>query len=713
MPVLLPSRRALAASLPLLFATLAPLACGSSDGGSGSPPAPTPPPYTAVSLTAVDKVDLLLVVDDSAGMADEQAIVADAAPALVSTLVAPSCVDDAGRPTGDDADPSRGREANWGCPPSTQPAFPPVVDMHVGVVSTSLGGMGGDVCADDGPTNGAAHLRTTAKGGRPVRTATSGFLRWVAPSSRGGDPPAGAIDRPEGLATSIADLVTGVGASGCAYAAQLETVYRFLSQPDPWTRVTIDGASHATLGDDVDWRLLAQRADFLRPDSLVVVVLVTAKEDASLDPRSADGLGWAYAARRFPGSTVVRADGATTTAPRATSACATDPASADCASCLVAGPGAPGCEANGGFYRPDEDALAVRFFGMKRRFGVDPRYPLARYVDGLTKATAPDRAAEHARGAYAHAPACTNPLFAASLPRAPGDETCALPVGTRGADHVVVTVVGGVPAKLLRDGEPDWTAILGSDPDALDEDGIDPHMIESTTPRPGLPPPSATRGDVGPDPVHGREWDTRGEDLQYACTFALSEPRACSASDPSCDCAGAARPPLCGSTPGVQTRAKAYPSRRPLQLAKALGARAAVASACPATLADRSSPDYGYVPALRGLADRVARGLGPRCADAERDAGGALPCTVLARVDDASECARYGLQAANDAQLGVLGANGPACVVPQVSTPPGASCKDDTAIGWCAVETPSCAATIHVTAGAGQLRDATLYCPPR
>ena len=39
-------------------------------------------------------------------------------------------------------------------------------------------------------------------------------------------------------------------------------------------------------------------------------------------------------------------------------------------------------------------------------------------------------------------------------------------------------------------------------------------MIESMTARPG----------VGPDDVHTREWDTKNDDLQYACTFTLPAP---------------------------------------------------------------------------------------------------------------------------------------------------------------------------------------------
>ena len=53
-----------------------------------------------VRQVMVDKVDLLLVVDNSAGMADKQQLLAEAVPLLVHRLVTPICVDEEGRPTG-------------------------------------------------------------------------------------------------------------------------------------------------------------------------------------------------------------------------------------------------------------------------------------------------------------------------------------------------------------------------------------------------------------------------------------------------------------------------------------------------------------------------------------------------------------------------------------------------------------------------------------
>ena len=60
------------------------------------------PPTTKVNFTstvsqqAVDKVDLLFAIDNSASMGDKQQYLAEAIPDLITRLVTPNCVDDAG-----------------------------------------------------------------------------------------------------------------------------------------------------------------------------------------------------------------------------------------------------------------------------------------------------------------------------------------------------------------------------------------------------------------------------------------------------------------------------------------------------------------------------------------------------------------------------------------------------------------------------------------
>jgi hypothetical protein len=577
--------------LPLMLGAAFALHCGGStykpepnaDGGNptvdgGAPDAdddPGPP-----KITAASKVDVLVVVDNSTSMGDKAEQLAASMQPLLERLA-------------------------------------PTNDVHLGVISTSLGAMGGDVCQETGDQNMHAYLSTRGPNGTEVASASGGFLTF----GPGGTTDIAAFTRDAQL------LVRGIGQTGCGLEAQLESAYRFLVQPDPWVKVSRDQNNQADLGTDVDETLLQQRAKFLRPDSLLLVLMLTDEDDSSADPRAIGGQGWAFMANQFPGSTVFRADGRTTTAPRATSACKTSPASPDCTSCAFAqtcnsaDPACqkiksdPECQKNGGYYGPTEEQLNVRFHRMKERFGVDPQFPISRYVDGFTRAKVYDRAHEHVETKSASGrreiapygggtPGCRNPIFAASLPTKATDELCDRPRGPRSEELVVFALLGGVPRQLVESGSPSWTQVLGENPDAFDYNGIDPHMIPSVAPRPGLPPPTTVRGDNGTDPVHGREWDTRSDDLQYACTFTLPTPKTCSPQDPSCDCARPDTvPPLCGATVGQQVRAKAYPTTRELRVAKALGDRGIVGSVCAADATE------GYKSFMSIVQQRIARRL--------------------------------------------------------------------------------------------------------
>ncbi len=750
-------------------------------GGAGclARPVGKQPPTTKVNFTstvsqqAVDKVDLLFMIDNSASMGDKQKILADAVPQLLTGLIRPRCVDANGAvikgPDGQDlrADPTKGEESKYGCQASNGEAeFKPVTDMHIGVISSSLGSFGGDVCSDSGRTNDKGHLLALAKGGGEVAEAKpSNFLAWYpsvpenADKKRHPDPTVKAIGDDKNLQNLFQQVVVGVEQNGCGLEAQLESIYRFLVQPDPWDKITVDPNNQADLGKEVDVTVLQQRADFLRPDSLVAVIALTDEEDSSADPLSVGGQGWAFMANQFPGSTVFRPDGKTTTAPRATSTCKTNPGSPDCTSCGFAATcdasqaacqkikNDPECQKNGGYYGPTEDQLNVRFHRMKERYGIDPQYPIRRYVDGFTKFKVPDRTTEHkittsggrrVIPAYGSDVKCTNPLFASKLPRAVGDELCNLPRSTRSPDLVFFAVVGGVPHQLLppvgSEERPNWNKIIGRDPANFNFDGIDPHMIESISPRPGLPPPSATRGDNGTDEYHGREWETGGDDLQYACTFTLPEPKPCNATDPSCDCASTKNPPLCGQAQGQQLKAKAYPTIREFQVVRAMGDNGIIASLCPITLAgDPSAPNYGYNPAVIAIVNRLKNALTTQCLPQklQRDDQNEVPCLVLATLAEPTDTCTDGLttpdpeilrvfreqQKAESGDTSSAGATDlsrlPVCVVPQSKVAAGQSCKDNTDISWCYVEnsgnaTPAgrCPQALLFSAGTRRLQGA-------
>jgi hypothetical protein len=666
---------------------------------------------SVVPQPAIDKVDVIVMVDNSSSMADKQRILADAVPDLVRGLVQPRCVDKKTRMrTSDVADPLKpeGQE----CPSGSEPAFTPITDMHIGVITSSLGGMGSKTsCLPDANHHNDDKGQLVARGNKAssiAQTGDLGFLAWYPDVARNQDkarhpdPPVPATASLAGLSTAFQDLIVGVGQDGCGFEAQLESVYRFLVQPDPWTEIAHDASDAATYGpkDHIDFELLRQRAAFLRPDSLVAVVLLSDEDDSSLDPLSFQGSAWRFEER----------DAAL---PRATSSCATDPGAASCTSCQFA----PNDATCGGHpvYGAGEDPLNVRFASMKQRYGVDPRFPISRYVDAFTKKVVPSRDNEHEKGVYTGKGNCTNPLFAARLPAGPGEELCKLPKGTRTPDLVYFAVIGGVPNTLLpADGDSasmDWTKILGKDPARFDESGIDPHMIVSTTPRAGLPGPTAADD---ADPLTGREWKTGGDDLEYACTFdlyaldasgnAVPAPHRCADNDTLCDCKKGSDAPVCSSSDRmVQTKGKAYPTRRELWMAKELGTHGIVASLCPKQLKAPGADDYGYRPAVRAISDRLEATLTASCVPRplERDGNGSVPCLVLATLPEPGSedtCKKLGLgvpkaeilaqvrdrQAADEGEESRLL---PICEVPQVVVPKGETCRDEAQTnGFCYAE---------------------------
>jgi hypothetical protein len=63
-------------------------------GSEGNPPITNlGPPRLLGSGRHVDKVDLLLMIDNSSAMADKQAILAESVPFLLRRLVSPRCLD--------------------------------------------------------------------------------------------------------------------------------------------------------------------------------------------------------------------------------------------------------------------------------------------------------------------------------------------------------------------------------------------------------------------------------------------------------------------------------------------------------------------------------------------------------------------------------------------------------------------------------------------
>jgi hypothetical protein len=574
---------------------------------------------TQVKQQSIDKIDLLFAIDNSASMGDKQDLLGQAVPVLVNRLLSPNCVDTGGTVCTQASDCSA-LGANAGCDLSTgtgqcyvpsnggacsgntKQEFPPVHDLHIGIVTSALGGGGSpDICvpAQNDPTHqdDKGHLinrtKPATQGGpegvvnnaKPLDGSGGNFLAWLPASNplNAGKTDPNVTKYNDGqqsqLNTDFTALVTGVQEHGCGLEAQLESWYRFLVQPDPYNAIVLGsgGVPQAQL-QDVDATLLKMRHDFLRPDSLVAVIQLTDEEDSWSDPLWGGGYGWTTRTQNFPGGP------GGGVGPRGTSECdapvdvnnvgGTGPNNPDCQSCAFTGNkpgggsiasdpnctscagGASGCQ--NGWYTSQQDGVNVRYTDdMKRRYGLNPQWNIQRYVDGLRLPKVPDRDNEvHDLTAYGNTNRnCTNPLYAQNLPDGSDtshDTLCNLSPGSRTPDLVFYAIIGGVPNSLLYNsqgnfklnlGPDDWTKILGKDPSTYQLDGIDPHMIESVTARSGLQAPGGSYT-LGTDPDNGREWNTltssAGIDMQYACTFQLPSAKDCTLPQyqGACDCTG-------------------------------------------------------------------------------------------------------------------------------------------------------------------------------
>jgi hypothetical protein len=554
----------------------------------------------AVNQSGIDKVDILFDIDNSASMGDKQAYLIQAIPQMIARLVTPRCIDNkTSLPTGQNASPTDGT-----CPSGSNPEFTAVHDMHIGVVTSSLGSRLGTSSGTALVCDPAATV--TSQSGKMVsafnddqghlinRTGDSsnpggsgpalsdanipeggGFLYWFPTLGNSGKtavtPPTpvttiGGAGTPSTLVGDFTELVGGAGESGCGIESQLESWYRFLIQPDPYATLVNNNGKAEWSG--VDTTVLQQRHDFLRPDSIVAVIVLSDENDSEIDVRSYQGSGYLFMSDTY-------------SPPRATSACVANPNDPGCAICSQ-GSTDPGCAMNGGVFSSANDAndwgynLNLRHVHMPQKYGLDPQYPLTRYSNGLTSPTVPNRSGEYpsATSSYVGNNNCTNPLFAAKLPSASDvpdadaltpaeidNVLCQLPGGAvRKPSDVFYAHIGGVPHQLLQstpgDGtcpsgtapadcpqkdvlsKADWVKILGKGPAAYtaasttisyDYSGIDPHMVEAMTPRnqsslpysepipaidpSGTNPVSGTAFGSGadpvrPDPVNGREWIT-------------------------------------------------------------------------------------------------------------------------------------------------------------------------------------------------------------
>ena len=642
------------------------------------------------SQNRVSGIDLLLMVDNSQGMASKQAVLADAVPYLLGQLVQPACIDTNGNPVMDTSgQPSHVLLGLSTCLNGGSPEFNPVNDIHIGIVTSSLGDHGsGRTCSPGQPTsfvdangtinepddvNDKAHLvgtlaryTSTTAAGQNVRSDPAGFLAWgdaTRPAMSDG-----ALMSAVGI---FKDMVSATHEMGCSMEAQLESWFRFLIDPvPPIFPITKDAyqQAHRVGSDDA---LLAQRAAFLRPDSLVAIVMLTDENDCSL--RDTD-VGWV-------------ATDVSSSIKSGSEACNTDPNSKCCYSCTAGGPPngcADGCSGKGAGQDDSPFQASLRCFHQKRRFGYEFMYPTSRYVVGLTHPElCPDQTfgdmdcdCKFAKSVNASCNAgarrLPNPLYSNVV----GYDNAGNPVAGGSAsavartDNTAIFLAGivGVPwqdigyqdasgnlvyipvADPVWNGQPSangpapitpvpvsgggiWANIYGDD--NANVVPADPHMIESIEPRPGI---------GAGDPINGGEWTTAYGGLEYSCIYPLTQAEDCpcnsTATDYSmckylhsnecCDLtfnvdghgggAGSFNKPLCNGN--TQVNAKAHPGLREIAVLHdyALNGKVAgnsiVASICPADVratADKASPGYGYNPAMRALLEQLKRRLKGDC----------------------------------------------------------------------------------------------------
>jgi hypothetical protein len=598
------------------------------------------------------KLDLLFVIDNSRSMADKQLLLSEALPDLIDRLLSPYC-----RHPDGTTEPTNGLDD---CVAPAVREFAPITDLHVGVITTSLGGYGAVFdCATSSQDQSeqaedmARMLGSLPRGEEAAPSAAStGFLAWTSGTDE------------SQLVDEFANLVATAGEFGCGWEASLESWVRFLVDPFPYTRIVRQPCNDSDTNDLcagpetdaagnqlVDAVLLSQRQAFLRPDSLLSIVMFSDENDCSFQNH---GQTWRLAQ-------TVNEDGGFNPAFKGTDAC-NDPefgpnhecchscgqASAPPAGCpsTIDDQGATvgvGCE-DSRRYGLDgaEDHPNLRCLQQKRRFGVDYLMPLERYTNALTLehicTTNDDLSAEDC-----DAPLVRNPLF----PVIDGER--------RPSDWVYLVGILGVPwqdlavdptgnqALRYRSADPDaedpinWDWIVGPEQTASGyPEPEDPLMVEQVAARAGITPSTGEalappESGTGANSINGHEWSINyNEDLQYACIFPFATPEECISLEeyrnladmgeavPSCDCTDFSgeeyKNPLCQGPSGdygmTQYYGKAYPSLRQLRVLQRYGRNSIVGSICPKEQTP-TVEDYGYRPAVAAMIERFTEVLAP------------------------------------------------------------------------------------------------------
>ena len=569
-----------------------------------------------IRLTGVDKVDMLIMIDNSPSMADKFSELGRRMPELIKALADP------------DVDPTTGK-------PKTQA----VRDLHVGVITSSLGSHGTSVCD---PATHSAHVddhghllpraadapiangyTVASVGGTPTEVACPGGLAaasaisWAFTAGTPAPEFSGTGQVPQTEA-AISCVVQSAREDGCGYEAQLESIYHFLIDPAPYQTADAQCTKSST-GDNcgnssitvsgVDQEILTERAAFLRPDSLLAVLMLTDENDGSIQPAALNWLPLAMGvggmARGWKGCEAVPDD----FEPQSGADYAKLLSTYQCQSCYQKGTdpgnncGVPWATTK---LNNDIDGRNERMLQHTRRYGFNFLWGRQRYVDAFSLPQVPGSDGKVA----------TNPIYAG---------------GQRTKDLVIVAGILGVPTQLLpknSDGTPadlteaDWDKIVS--PDLTKRDA---HMIEQIAPRPGV---AKFAGDRSIDPINGGDRDVAsGDDLQYAC-IQQRNPSVANAPTTNPDCSSPASDttnPLCGVSGGQPTQPyyKAYPTLRELRVIHEL--QKAQVPAFVASLCDSS-----YSPAIQGIINKLRAALETQCLKSiltQDPATGAVACRIV------------------------------------------------------------------------------------
>jgi hypothetical protein len=241
---------ALFLSLPSCYDTGASRDGQADEGGEAEASNPNCPGGTYIKedipIHGIVGVDIIVVVDNSGSMAQEQRMISTAFPNLIQDILDPPI------------DPVTGQRVHA-----------PVRDMHIGVVSTDMGVGGYDVrtCQDNAMVGDDGILQFMGHGSDCAAYYNT-YLEYNLLT--GQDPNADQVDR---LAADFGCIAV-LGTDGCGFEQQLEAAHKALYEQ------SVPGMPNS---------------GFLRSDTILTILFVTDEEDCSAtDTTMFDLTGIAY-----------------------------------------------------------------------------------------------------------------------------------------------------------------------------------------------------------------------------------------------------------------------------------------------------------------------------------------------------------------------------------------------------------------------------------